>query len=401
MSRERLDKELHDFLDGRLTESERAAFEARLKQEPELARRLQAYRAAGRALREAPPALPPGFYSRARARFEDSLGSRPPRRRWIYWKVAGLATAGLILAALILPDMLPPPSRAPAEQEDQGKLTQTSRDLDEVSKQITASTEDVRREAEDAPVKKPESQLRLAKEADESRAAPVAPPAGASSGRKDAVARNEAPVATDSREADALVPASPARHAERIVGGGILQEEEEGGSRGVVGNLEVRGSFPEIDEKKKDPARQREMANQKIGAPMAEPGKDDAREVAELKSMKRSSGRVSQAEGTFLHGAKEPPAFRIVSSPEEWHRVSGFLQLQPDFSRERVVLIGPPHRPVDCASIRWRKAKDRILIELSPAAPDSPAPPGDCAVVIPTGRKRVEIVEPSKGPDEP
>ena len=51
MSGTEIDRAVHDYLDGRLSEEERRTFEARLEREPELARTVEAYRVAS--------ALPP------------------------------------------------------------------------------------------------------------------------------------------------------------------------------------------------------------------------------------------------------------------------------------------------------------------------------------------------------
>lgn len=67
------DRLVQEYVDGRLTGDSKAAFEARLAQETDLARRVEEYRALGRALREGGAELPAGFHARARARFEDSF----------------------------------------------------------------------------------------------------------------------------------------------------------------------------------------------------------------------------------------------------------------------------------------------------------------------------------------
>ena len=69
---------LQDYLDDRLTAEQRTEFERLLESDAELAGRVEANREQGRALREDAPELSPGFYTRARARFEES--AKPVRR---------------------------------------------------------------------------------------------------------------------------------------------------------------------------------------------------------------------------------------------------------------------------------------------------------------------------------
>ena len=69
--RDPTDEKLQDYLDGRLTEQERAELDARMRADPELARRVASWREIGRALREDDAELGPGFYVRARERFEQ------------------------------------------------------------------------------------------------------------------------------------------------------------------------------------------------------------------------------------------------------------------------------------------------------------------------------------------
>src|SRR5262245_58500759 len=96
---------LLDFVDGRLPEEERLRIEARLLEEPELARRVAAWQEIGRALREDPrPQLGPDFYVRARERFEREHGRRGPRAaRGFSWELAGLAAAAALAGVLFVP----------------------------------------------------------------------------------------------------------------------------------------------------------------------------------------------------------------------------------------------------------------------------------------------------------
>jgi len=115
------DERLQDYLDGRLDDDERAEVEARLGEDPELARRVEAWREAGRALRDDPAELSPGFYARARDRFEQTAGG-PRGFRLLSWETAGLAAAVVLVAALFGPELMRGrdtghPSLAPAVAE--------------------------------------------------------------------------------------------------------------------------------------------------------------------------------------------------------------------------------------------------------------------------------------------
>lgn len=97
---------LQDYLDDRMSDAERSAFEARLAGDAELASRVEWHRSVAGHLRESEE-LSPGFYTRARARFEESSrGAKGPRLPWLRWEVAGLAGAALLAAAIFLPGIL-------------------------------------------------------------------------------------------------------------------------------------------------------------------------------------------------------------------------------------------------------------------------------------------------------
>jgi hypothetical protein len=101
------DERLQEFLDGRLANGERAEIEALLEQDEELARRVEAWREIGRALRQDAGELPPGFHARARERFEQTVRARPPwGLRVLSWEAAGLAAAVVLAAVLFVPEVL-------------------------------------------------------------------------------------------------------------------------------------------------------------------------------------------------------------------------------------------------------------------------------------------------------
>ena len=95
---------LQDYLDGGLSSEERAAFEARLEREPALRREAESALELRSALGDEGPELGPGFYTRARARFEEN--NRAGKRwsfRLLSWETAGLLAAAAIATALFVP----------------------------------------------------------------------------------------------------------------------------------------------------------------------------------------------------------------------------------------------------------------------------------------------------------
>jgi hypothetical protein len=98
---------LQDYLDGRLSQGRRKEFEALLERDAELTGRVEACRELGRTLRDDGPELSPGFYTRARARFEDSHSvKRPSLSRLFSWEAAGLAAAAALAGILFIPGLL-------------------------------------------------------------------------------------------------------------------------------------------------------------------------------------------------------------------------------------------------------------------------------------------------------
>jgi anti-sigma factor RsiW len=104
MKPDAIDRELQEFLDGRMSEKARTAFENRLAQDRDLARRVATGREVGRALRAGDEQVSLGFYTRARARFEASRRGRD-WFRLLSWETAGLAAAVAIAGVLFLPSL--------------------------------------------------------------------------------------------------------------------------------------------------------------------------------------------------------------------------------------------------------------------------------------------------------
>ncbi len=129
-----LDERIGDFLDGRMSPADRAAFVTRLARDPDLLARVDRLRTLGRALRESEVTLPAGLVERARARFEAETGRTTvtrlrPRPRW----AIPLATAGLVAASLMLVLLFLPQDRRPdtSPGDVPGRLVQAKGKLEQ------------------------------------------------------------------------------------------------------------------------------------------------------------------------------------------------------------------------------------------------------------------------------
>ncbi len=161
------DEMLQDYLDGRLDNEARAEFEALMESDPELAERVESYRGIGQALRDEEPELSPGFYSRARARFEESGRGKMRMPRLLSWEAAGLATAAALACVLFVPylldrdrkgDELPPtettweaPPAAPALEEEKKEIEFAPMPTAEEDLDDTMMPEDEKMEKSAAP----------------------------------------------------------------------------------------------------------------------------------------------------------------------------------------------------------------------------------------------------------
>ena len=70
MTQDALELRIQDYLDDRMSDDERRAFEERLATDAALAGRVRELREISDALGQDAPDLPPGFHTRLRARFE-------------------------------------------------------------------------------------------------------------------------------------------------------------------------------------------------------------------------------------------------------------------------------------------------------------------------------------------
>jgi hypothetical protein len=103
VTQDALELQIQDYLDDRMSDGDRRAFEERLTGDAGLGARVRDLRAISEALRQDAPDLPPGFHTRLRARFE---ARHAPVRRWfrpLSWETAGLIAAVAVAAVLFAP----------------------------------------------------------------------------------------------------------------------------------------------------------------------------------------------------------------------------------------------------------------------------------------------------------
>jgi hypothetical protein len=105
VSPDALESDVQDYVDGRMAEPRRRAFELRLAEDAALARRVRALREMGAALAGGEERLSPDFYARLRSRFEQTRAT-PRKSRAHRWQAYGLAAAALIALALFVPQLL-------------------------------------------------------------------------------------------------------------------------------------------------------------------------------------------------------------------------------------------------------------------------------------------------------
>lgn len=95
------ERQIHDYLDGRLSAAEREEFEAAMERDASLSMRVADFRDIGTALRDGGDELSDAFYAKARERFKASR--RPRLARLWSWEAASLLAAATLIFALFMP----------------------------------------------------------------------------------------------------------------------------------------------------------------------------------------------------------------------------------------------------------------------------------------------------------
>ncbi len=374
MSEKNLDDVLQDYLDERLSDRERAAFEKRLASDPQLAKRAAEYRAIGGVLRDTPAEVPLGFYARARERFQKA---HPQRRGWhrlMTWEAAGLATAGLLLAAVLLPDLMV------REQRDLGVPMEKARPAAAPEKEASGKS-DV---ALEEPVPLAQEPVGQEKAKDEQRGA-----------RAEEGAEDLATAGADADEpADAFAPVPQEIESrfrnEAPESSAMIDETVPSDDRAAAaGRVEAE----------RDDVAGEQRANREL----------EQAEAKQVESESEGAARLSKAQGFADSEKREQPStpsgsvrlgwatlgpgtLAVIEDAKTWNDLPIDIRRglgDPDFSEVRIALIGPRPRPSDCAAVRVREEADRVVIELWPG--DEPRPDESCAVTLPAGPLPVTI----------
>jgi hypothetical protein len=386
VSRESDEQRLQDYLDGRLSDGGREAFESQLEEDPELAKRLEFYREIRRSLRDGEEELSPRFYARARARFEAaSGGSRRRRFRPLFWETIGLAAATALAAALFLPEVLIDGNSAPQSSlETPSSLTVRSQAV--VSERESATADLAERAPEKAarepaPRGAPETSRAAALSGGERIAEDSARPKRK---KETGTVENRSRAKGDSsEEEERFAPAPPLE--------GSSWEEpippaSEVGEAGPTG-----GAFRTSDEipaRQVEPDRREESkAAQAAPKPAAEAGRTTAYRVE----------KQVRLPGTPLpEGVVEPGSIRSIETREEWdalrERVRGepYPTLRPYDPSLRLVLIGAGEEPFECARLSVLVTEGSYRFNLGGSESPETAAIWGCACTLPRDGRTIE-----------
>jgi len=418
------EKRMQEYLDGRLSESERSEFELRLEADAELQRAARAALELRKLLQEDAAELPPGFYARARERFERTVPARG--RRWfrlLSWESAGLAAAVVLVAVLFVPPMM-------QDRSFRDDVFAPTRRMSAPSPKQTAAAEPVpsvgRPEPQDKPDAEPEQQWdsnlapapaesagqerRLeagddAKELGMSEA--VAEKAESRDGRgaRRAAADDDGP--RDARNAVAEPPPPAPSEAEREAGPAVdalepsLELQKQVVPSASVPQDKKRGA-PESFARDKEYERARGAAerDEATGVGGADVAGAKAPAAPEGSSMFRAGeyspdpsalepgvARILEAR-ELPPGAVPPGAVKIVDTEEEWNEVvarsaNRALESVRFETGRRIVLIGPRSVPVACSPITARVTGDRTEILLPHPGIEGRTAASGCVVYLP------------------
>jgi hypothetical protein len=370
------EKNLQDYLDGRLPDGERARFEARMREDPELAKRVDAARDIRDALREEPEELSPGFYARARERFEQSAGGRQ-RSGWrlLSWESAGLAAATVLALALFVPGVLRD-SRSNLEPT----ITEPAAEgfYEDVGEQSSTEAADELRVREKAAADKDDAELESPGKMKNTAVEAPGPPMSAPAPRQEAPAGRQ----------DVPVPSGEKQEA-------IPPTEQEYAPVPDAAPLPP-GSGERVDETSKK--GRRAEPKRRVQSVTAEGHETDrAGEAWESEELNKSgalaysirSPRVVEL-ARELVGSDE---LLVVDDLSEWTTWlegpagNALAALDAPDPARRLVLIAP-EGGIDCGTITLIRDDDRHVVRYR-AATTPGAPSGGCAFVLPNDGKAV------------
>jgi hypothetical protein len=403
------DRRIHDYLDGRLSASERAAFEARLETDPDLAERVRSYRDLGSALRDGDDGLSPGFYTRARAEFVSrTADARHPWLRWLSWETAGLVAATVLAITVFVPGLIRDETPLPVDERAvQGRPMQ-KRSVGDAARPERAPvgtqdeggkgdvlTEQLRIDAPENSRKKKEQTRQLAEEEvtlDDSD-------------REGARATPPVPDAKDARE-DRFAPSPPPKAAAPSGSPGAAAPADETTADKMRQSATAPGDRRTNEAAGSEPQLERAVAGRSFGyaanvpvPPIARPlpaGVVARGEVRVLGPRGAGDDRRGQDQGGERDESK--------GSAEKQSRAAASAQTESQLETfdtgagaapGRTVQIGPRDRPFSCASITLTRDADGWRIGIPPWDPDggTAAAEHGCELTLPDDGLPFRIVE--------
>ena len=431
------EQRLQEYLDGRLSASERSEFEARLKTDADLAGKARAALALRQALQEDGPELPPGFYARARDRFERTVPMEGHRWfRLLSWESAGLAAAVVLAAVLFVPPLM---QDGPFRDEIFAPALRQTVPVQEKSvsdrRLPSAEASKPQREPEKKPEPRKDSNLISPATDSERRGEPLdAVEEAEDLGMSDEVSekaeglRGEGTPKTGAdldagRDAPDLPAAPPAPASAKGERGGVAAPAEprpspgldEQSGKSASGQSAKKRSAPESYTRERIVERaqravESDAAFAEGDAHVAGAEVTESEEVSPLIRVGDYSPEPAAAEPRAVRileatelppGAVGPGTVKVVESEQGWNetlaqsdgRSLESLAFEPG---RRIVLIGPRAVPIGCSPITARLAGDRVEIHLpSPGIGGRPAS-GGCAVYLPrTVAAAVVVRDPS------
>lgn len=443
---------LQDYLDDRLSEETRRAFEERLGQDDELVGRVRAAREVRAVLREETPRLSSDFYARARARFETGTAVSGRRRfRPLSWETAGLAVAAGLVLMLVGPALLrreAPLSDTmlrtePAQQRAQTESDPKARILGEGSETVPAPAALGDLAAETEPTPPPRTGAMISDLRDHvGKDATAGQESGARSRDADTAVSVTVDVSARSRYANVTEEAdeSFSRQAARAATDALLKEETEGNrpgeptpgpatapfDKGRADDVELRQA-----EKKKaqpklaapspeplpqrpsppPPASPKPVSESEINAeaPAEEPadGLYRSLEIAGATSRRENADRtgfVGVGGMPVPNGVVAAGTIRLVEDRQAWDRLlagpagPAILRLGARFDQHRIVLVGAGASAVDCSRFVVRGGPEGYGIERARAPVPTAATSGACALLVPRDDRPVFVVDANDPP---
>jgi hypothetical protein len=431
MKPDAIDRELQEFLDGRMSEKARTAFENRLAQDRDLARRVATGREVGRALRAGDDEqVSLGFYTRARARFEASRRGRD-WFRLLSWETAGLAAAVAIAGVLFLPSLFM--SERPGEDLFRETTSPAApQPKQAVSADSPAAT--TAREVEATKTLAAEGSER-APLRDEQKGGKKAKADDAEVGADDAM-RRRAEGSPSPIESFAPAPPPPsvgeARMKKTTSDQGAPDAERRSHGltdEGTAGRSREAGEYPDTEpepaeirletaEPPPSVAWEKKRSSLSKRAEPGEPPASAAVEIEEEVAPPPDRGAAVEADSDVAPASAVGAGWRTFELPEgavgrgevrtlrtaeelaRLERLSGGRLTESGVHEAgtRVVLVGARAEPFSCSGLSAVPSEDRYVIRLGASYDPQAAARWGCAIVIPDDGRSVTVMGPG-GPE--